>query len=153
MKIKGFLVGATIASVVTYNIVKYFEPKEKESVDKFKSYYNMLSLWLESEEKGKPIDKLILEKGYKTIAIYGMGNIGNRLLRVLKDTEIKVEYVIDNYSVNSDKEIVMKSPDDILPEVDAIIVTVPFAFVEVKNKIEKRSGIPVVSMEHILFEV
>ena len=89
----------------------------------------------------------------KKIAIYGMGNVGEHLYNVLKNTDIKVMYGIDSKAVDTDYEIKVYSPDYELPNVDAIVVTIPFAFTSIKDSLEQKTANEIVSLEHILFEV
>lgn len=152
-KLLSFLLGAGIGSVVAYTVTKYFEPHKLEKGDKFKSYYNMLCMWLDSEENGKPVDLLLNKAGYETIAIYGMGNMGKRLYQKLKDTDVEVLYGIDSYVSNEVSGLNVLSIEDELPKVDAIVVTIPFAFEDIKNTMGKKVKCPILSLEHILFEV
>ncbi len=152
-KIFHFFAGIGLGAAAAYTITNYFKPVEDVKVDKFKSYYNMLSKWLELEEEGKSVDKLLQDAGYKKIAIYGMGNIGKRLCKVLKDTDISIEYGIDNFVVEDVDNVCIKCMDDVLPKVDAIVVTVPFAYIDIKKSLENKVEYPIVSLEHILFEV
>lgn len=152
-KIAGFAAGVGIGSFIAYTLTKYFEPRREEKTDKFKSYYNMLNMWIELEEKGRTVDVLLREAGYKRIAVYGMGNMGKRLCKVLRGTSVEVLYGIDSYAGGDFMGVEIKSAEDFLPEVDSVVVTIPFAFAEIKNKLEKKTECPVVSLEHILFEV
>ena len=150
----GFIAGLGLGACITYVITNYLNsPEPPKETKRYQSYYNMLAKWLEMEEKGKPVDVLLKEAGYKKIAVYGMGNIGKRLCKVLQNTEIDVEYGIDGQIVNDVEDVPVLSLDDVLPEVDAIVVTVPFAYVDIKKKIEEKIDYPVISLEHIIFEV
>ncbi|MDF2544543.1 MAG: hypothetical protein K0S47_4261 [Herbinix sp.] len=152
-KIGNFTLGLVLGSFVSYQIVKYFEPPKKQKTDKFKSYYNMLTRWLELEDNNLAIDKLFKQYGYNKIAIYGMGKIGMRLCNQLRNTDIEIAYVIDQYAKNVLDNICFKDPQDKLDEVDAVIVTIPFAYFEIKNQLTMKLECPIVSLEHILFEV
>ena len=147
-----FTLGCLTGSGIMYTILKYFE-KPTEHVDKYRSYYNMQNQWILQEDKGDTVDKLLKKRGYKKIAIYGMGNIGEHLYNTLKDTDIEVSYGIDGNAVDTDYEIKIYSPDDELPGVDAIVVTVPFAFEAIKNNLGEKTSNEIVSLEHILFDV
>ncbi len=152
-KIISFVLGASVGAWAAHTITKYFEPPRKEKGDKYKSYYNMLTKWLELEEEGNPVDYLLKEPGYEKIAVYGMGNIGKHLCSVLKETDVEVVCGIDSYAENDVKDVTVFSINDELPEVDAIIVTIPFAFTEIQENLEKKVECPIVSLEHILFEL
>ena len=151
-KIIPFSLGCLAGGGLVYTLLKYFE-KPTEHVDKYRSYYNMQNQWIVQEDKGNPIDSLLKKQGYHTIAIYGMGNVGEHLLKELKNTDIEVAYGIDGNAVDTDYEVKIYSPDDVLPKVDAIIVTIPFAFESIKENLKGKTSNKIVSLEHILFEV
>ena len=142
-KISSFILGCLLGSGIVYTMLKYFE-KPTEYIDKYRSYYNMQNQWILQNDRGNTIDKIMKGRGYKTIAIYGMGNVGEHLYNVLKNTDIKVMYGIDSKAVDTDYEI---------PNVDAIVVTIPFAFTSIKDSLEQKTANEIVSLEHILFEV
>ena len=96
---------------------------------------------------------MINKQGYNTIAVYGMGNIGKRLIKSLKNTEINIMYGIDNGSTNDELGVKVYSATQTLPHVDVVIVTVPFAYESVKDSLDSKVDCPIVSLEHILFEV
>ena len=151
-KILPFSLGCIAGAGIVYTILKYFE-KPTEHIDKYRSYYNMQNQWTLQEDNGNPIDKLLKKRGFKRIAIYGMGNVGEHLFKTLKNTDIEVAYGIDGNAVDTDYEVKLYAPDDDLPEVDAIVVTIPFAYESIKNNLEEKTSNEIVSLEHILFEV
>lgn len=150
--INSILAGSVLTSI-GFIIGRYFEPHNEVKVDKYKSYYNMLCKWLEMEKEGKNAATLLKELGYVNIAVYGMGNIGKRLVESLKGTDVKVVCGVDSYSTNDENGIRVYDKDEQLPDVDAVIVTVPFAYETIKHDLGGRISVPVLSFEHILFEV
>lgn len=126
---------------------------EKESkVSKFKSYYNMLNQWLILKQEGKDLIQYFTDNNYKKIAIYGMGEMGNRLYDELKDSDIKIAYAIDkNIAAYSELEIL--DVDDDFPEVDVIVVSAIFAFEEVDDELSEKISCPIVSLEDVVYEI
>lgn len=153
IKIIGVLLIAVAAFWLGYTIGKYFEPHKDVKVDKFKSYYNLLCKWLDLEREGRTADILLTELGYRNVAVFGMGNVGKRLVDSLDGTDVTVVCGVDSFSTNEENGLKVYSKKDVLPEVDAIVVTVPFAYESVKAELEKKNHVPIVSFEHILFGV
>lgn len=122
-------------------------------VNKFKSYYNILNQWIVLQHEGKKIEQYFINNGYNKIAIYGMGEIGNRLYEELKDSSIEVKYAIDKNADNTYSQIEVYTLEDDLEEVDAIIVTTAFAFVEIKNSLEQKINYPIISLEDVVYEI
>lgn len=136
----GIFVGKTCSKTIAL---------KTDKINKFKSYYNMLNLWLILKQQGKTLEQYFADNGYKTIAIYGMGEMGNRLYDELKGSSIRIAYVIDQ-EAGRYTEIASRSPKDQLDDVDVIVVTAVFAFEEIKNNIRTKASCPIVSLEDIV---
>ena len=147
------LLGAVAGAAASGTIVGKKVEKKAEKVDKFKSYYNMLNQWLVLKQEGKSLGQFFKDNGYKTIAIYGMGEMGNRLYDELKDTSIEVKYAIDKNAVSTYSELeVLELEDDLIP-VDVIVVSAVFAFNEIEETISEIVDYPIVSLEDVIYEV
>lgn len=146
--------GGVLAGVIgTGTISKKQVSKKTEKVYKFKSYYNMLNQWLILKQEGKSLAKYFSDNDYKTIAIYGMGEMGNRLYDELKDTQIEVKYAVDKNAASTYSELEVVDPEEDLETVDAIIVTAIFAFDEIEETLEEEVDFPIISLEDIVYEV
>lgn len=144
----------TVAGAIATGIIKQKAIDEKsKKVDKFKTYYNMLNEWLMIKQEGKSLEKYFINNGYQTIAIYGMGEMGNRLYDELKNSEIKVKYAIDKEASSTYSEIEVIEMEDELPEVDAVVVTAVFAFEDIEEKLQEVVECPIISLEDVIFEI
>lgn len=142
-----------VGDVVIEHLLGKSTKQKSAKVDKFKGYYNMLNQWLILRQKGETLEKYFRDNGFKTIAIYGMGEMGNRLYDELCNTEIEVKYAIDK-AVGSHffSELDVRDIDSALDEVDAVIVTATFAFDEISEKLENRINCPIISLNDVVFE-
>ncbi len=113
----------------------------------------MFNQWLMVKQEGKSIVKYFDENNYKTIAIYGMSYLGERLLDELKDSGIEVKYAIDKNAENIYSEIKVRDLKDSLPEVDAIIVTAVYNYDEIEEDLAGLVNYPVISLEDVLYGV
>lgn len=146
------LIGA-VAGAAGVGYLKGKQVKLKEDkVDKFKNYYNMLNQWLILKQEGKSLAQYFVKNGYKTIAIYGMGEMGNRLYDELKDSEIKVAYAIDKNVSEAFSPIDLFDIEDELDAVDAVIVTATFAFADIEESIQDKVECPIISLEDVVYE-
>ena len=128
--------------------------EKTQKVDKFKGYYNMLNQWLILKQEGRNLSEYFEKKSYKTIAIYGMGEMGNRLYDELKNTEIEVKYAVDKNAAGTYSELDVIDPDDSdWGEVDAVIVTATFAFEEIEEMLSEKIDYPVISLEDIVYGI
>lgn len=145
--ILGGIIGAAISGKIAFHGIK----QKGIKVDKYKSYYEMLNQWLNLKQQGKSLAQYFSNHNYRKIAIYGMGEMGNRLYEELKDTEICILYAMDKEAMSSYSELKMLELDDELPEVDAIIVTATFAFDEIEEKLNQTVKFPILSLDSVIF--
>lgn len=82
----------------------------------------MLLSWLKLRQNGINILASLKEKGIEHIAIYGGAVLGEQMIEETLDIGLGIEYVIDRNAKNY-KGIEYYSPDDMLPTVDAIVIT------------------------------
>lgn len=119
-----------------------------EYMKKMHAYYELLNVWLEMRQKGKTVVPYMKKNGFYKIAIYGMKELGHRLLDELEGTDIKVEYVIDKCPVLGDFSLV--TPEEAFPEVDVIVVTADYYYSEIKKELEKKCTYPIISLRGLL---
>ena len=147
--IVGAAAGFACCSYLDWNKLNSVQKK----VDKFKEYYNILNQWLILKQEGNSLEKYFIENKYKTVSIYGMGEIGNRLYEELKDSsKIEVKYALDTYSeleVLSLEEYTDLAADDI----DVIVVTATFAFDDIKKSLSELLDCNIISSEDVVYGV
>lgn len=152
--VAGLLGGVTGAALVGKLSQQVMEDKDKR-IDKFKSYYNMLNQWLCIHQQGGSLADYFKKKNYKHIAVYGLGEMGSRLLDELNASEIQVAYGIDKNIDEVFDEIEVFSLDNIneaTEQVDAVVVTAIFAYDEIREELEKHFDCVILSLEDVVFE-
>ncbi len=147
------ILGAAAGALTTGKMTGKAIDQKKEKIDKFKSYYNVLNQWLILKQEGKSLENYFLNNGYKTLAIYGMGEMGNRLYEELKNTSVQIIYTIDKNAACTYSELDVIEPEEDFSPVDAIVVTAIFDFVEIEKKLEKKTDFPIISLEDVVYEV
>ncbi len=120
--------------------------------DKYRKYFNICSSFCKRLQSGKHLYDL-LQPGIDSIVIYGMGDIGRILYDDFKaSNSIDVPYCIDNRSeidgiaVDCIKLSELKNKT----KPDAVIVTVPTDFEEIKNSILNIFDTKVISVEELI---
>lgn len=83
------------------------------------------------------INRFFSSNGLRTIAIYGLGTVGNEFLGMVEYLDIKVKYAIDQKVRTSDK-IKVYMLEDNLDNVDAVVITLKSYDDEVQKKLESR---------------
>lgn len=128
------------------------QDKQKMS-DKHLALFLMMDKWVAVKQEGKNLSDYFEDKEYHKIAIYGMNYAGERLVKELKNTEINIEYGIDQNAIRLNSDFDIYNPEDDLKKVDAVVVTPIFFFDEIKEKMEKKLNCPIISLEEVLYEV
>ncbi|NBH36273.1 hypothetical protein D3Z58_22790 [Clostridiaceae bacterium] len=127
--------------------------KLEDNFQKMYEFYKILNKWLTLKQEGKSLKDYFLKNGYKSVAIYGMKELGERLYDELKDTEIEVKYMIDKNADNLYSEVTIVTPDGELEEVDVIVVTAVHYYEEIENMLKNKIDYPILSMEDIVYEM
>lgn len=123
-------------------------------LETLQDHYSLLNHWLEIKNEGKSTASYFEEMGYHHIAIYGMAELGNRLMEDLTGSTVCVDYGIDRdvcCSIGRIDEVYF--PEDELPKTEAIVVTPYSAFGAIKKLLETKVNCPILSLEDVVWSV
>ncbi len=109
----------------------------------------MMSEWVRIKQEGKNISDYLKQNNYKTVAIYGMSYVGERLLKELQDSDVDVKYAIDKKADERYSEVDIYLPDEELEKVDVIIVTAITFMDEIEKMLSEKVECPIISLEDI----
>lgn len=127
---------------------------QKKETDKFYDNYMLLSHWMEVKNGGRSSLEYFQTKGYQRIAVYGMGELANRLCEELEGTGVHVEYGIDREVCGTVSRMErIYSPGDALEPVDAVIVTPFYAMDSIRDALTKKLNCPIVSLEEVVWSL
>lgn len=149
----SFFSGLAIGSVIVGKKINDIVEIKQNEKEKFRIMYQMLEKWMRIKQKGKKINSYFEMYGYKKIAVYGVGDVGKLLISELKNTGIEVEYGIDKNLAGNNSDITIISPEDSLPQVDAVVVTAIAYFDDINNMLENKVKCPIISLEDIIYEM
>lgn len=125
----------------------------REDGAKVHELYMASNQWLQLRQEGKSLVEYFKRNNYKTAAVYGMKELGQRLCNELKGSGVTVVYAIDKNadSIYADMDIV--TPDEELVPVDVIVVTAITYFDEIEEELAEKVDCPIISLEDILYEM
>lgn len=152
----GIMAGVVIGGIGIGYLKQQKINSKDEKIDKFKGYYNLLNQWLMIKQNGKSLESYFIDKGFKSVAIYGMGEMGVRLYDELKGTNVSVKYAIDKNASEIYTEIEALGMDgdlDEINDVDIVVISATFAFNEIEEKLKKKVNVPIISLEEVVYEV
>lgn len=130
--------------------IEEIREKTMELSGKYFSYTKMLDMWMQIMEEEKSVENIMISKGYKCIAVYGMGILAKHLIKQLSGSAIEVKYIIDrNPYVMLDGIKVIKT-GDIMQGVDAIIVTPINEYKSIEASLKQFYSMEIVSIEKLI---
>ena len=109
--------------------------------------------WLNMKIKHQSLVSCLTKRNYNTIAVYGMGNIGELFISELKESEVKIAYCIDRNAENIFCDHSIVTPDSELQDVDAVIVTAVSWFDEIEQDLTQKLDCPVISIEDLFYDL
>lgn len=146
--------GSAAVGVSMYEKHKLEEgEKWKELANKHLALMQLFNQWMITKQEGKSIVDYFHKESIKSIAIYGMSYVGERLYDELKDSDIEVKYAIDKNADGIYSELEIVTPQEKLEEVDAIVVTPIFYFDEIEGTLSAKTEVAILSLEDILYEI
>lgn len=125
----------------------------KTEILKYTSLFHLMNYWLVLKQKNLSIEKLLKQKGYKRIAIYGISHIGKTLFEELKKGNIIIDYAIDRNVDSHQIDIKVVLPEEALDKVDVIIVTALDSYYEIEKMLNQKINCPILSFEDLLYEM
>lgn len=107
---------------------------------KFQCYHDVEIKWIENLRKGKSVGEYFRKNGYKSVVIYGMGQLGIALfdeIKLLRD--VSVLYAIDQGSPKVSDELEVYKMDQIVnkEKPDIIVITVPHLVSQIETELRK----------------
>lgn len=121
----------------------------KQLSDKHECIMKVFILWLIKLEKNMYVETYFINHGYKSIAIYGMGYLGERLLKELEGTEVKVKFIIDQNKQSIYGGIPVLSMNDTFDSVDAIVITPVYYFYAIRKQLRTKTTCKLISIDEI----
>ena len=148
--------GLVIGSVVGASVVWKLKDKQKDTKDtnaqKYLTLFRYMNQYLVTKQRGKSIVDYFNDNGIKTVAIYGMSHIGQRIIDDLQGSNIKVLYGIDRRADRLTYEMDIYKPEDELPEVDAILVTA-YDFDEIEEALSQKVDYQIIDFNDLIFRI
>lgn len=146
MCVGSFIIALLIILILLFMVKKYYVSSRK-----FQLLFNTLNKWMLARNHGLSIGRYLNENRYKKIAIYGLGQIGERLEEYLRAEGFEVVFGIDEKIklVSSRMPIVKMSDFSSMQKPDVIIVTADIGEKNVMAELHMSTKIPVISLEKL----
>lgn len=124
----------------------------KEQAEKNRAMFILMNQWANIRQEGRSLEEYFLKNGYYQIAVYGLGVLGQRLIKELDNSRIQIAYGIDKNRemVYTDLEVVTLEEE--LKKVDAVVITVVKEFDAIRETLLQKTECQVIALEDILGE-
>lgn len=120
---------------------------------KYKLFTKILLQWVEIEHSFGSIAEYFAEKGYVNVAIYGYGQIGKLLYKMLQGSACRVEYIIDKNTGIEQSGVCIYHETTQLKKVDVVIVTAMLRFEEIAQELWDNNKLQSVSIENVIMDM
>lgn len=129
--------------------IRYREEKNHE-IAKWYFYTQVLLQWMWARQKGHGIAEYLERYDCEKIAVYGMGEIGRLCIdEFLESRMLKIPYVIDRMQMDNYRGIPVILPEEIQDDVDAVIITPVYCYMEIADVLCKYTKAKLISLEDI----
>ena len=119
-----------------------------------KHYYQFknVSNWIRFKQNGGILSDDLIQKGFKNIGIYGVGEIGELLIEELKSGDVNIAFGIDKDAEKKrfDTDVRVISPSMIKENIDAIIITVVLEEKKIISMLKTKVTCPIFSLQELI---
>lgn len=152
----GILIVILGLCIAMYSIARMYYERTQQEISKVQKMIRInesLDRWLELKKPDRRLSEYFEQNHYKTVAIYGMGNLGRRLFSELQSEGINVVFTLDK-GLKGEQGLKLRSADDKdLPAVDVMVVTAVASFDEIYLDMREKVKAEIVSMEDVLWGI
>ncbi|MCI8334030.1 MAG: hypothetical protein HFH25_05560 [Lachnospiraceae bacterium] len=122
------------------------------SEKRFEMGFRIFNRWLSLRQNNKTLLPFFRDNRIGTVAIYGMGALGERLYQELKDSGIFVEYAIDRLASSKERLgfSVYGSEEKSFPQTDAVVITPVQDYWAIVEELETKTDAALVSLEDVV---
>lgn len=158
MRIKGMvfsaILGAAAGMAAGRRKSRMQERGLYEYGNKYYDYFQLMNRWMACRNEGKGVEKYFEESGISKIAIYGMGDLADRLAEELQGSRINVVYGIDKEVCCTNSRVTeVYSLEDAWPSVDAIVITPFRAVPQIEQELRKKCPYRLLSLEEVIYSL
>lgn len=148
-----FFLKGEIRRGISVQVLPELAQKEKQ-YEKCSRLLKLMCKWTMNAQKGIKTADFLVKREWRSVAVYGAGDVGKCLLAELSDCEIEVQYVIDRRKIDLDLPLdcPVYSPEDKLPAVDCVIVTAVMDYGEICRSLKDRMDCHFISIEDIVYQ-
>jgi len=151
---KGFLIGGIVGAIIAIVAVTMKKNKvikeTNKNAAKYLGLFRQMNQYLITKQMNKELVDYFEMREIKTIGIYGMSHIAQRIIDDLENSDVKVVFGIDRKADKISFDFDIYNPEDDYPEVDAIVVTA-YDFEEIRDMLSEKVDCEIISFGDMIF--
>lgn len=125
--------------------------KSFEALAKLSGAFDISMQWIKIRQKNHTLSEFFHKNHIKSIAIYGMAQLGRRLYDELESGDIEVKYLIDQNPKGLENILNFVTMDkDVLLDIDAIVVTVVLEEQQIINNLLEMGYSRIIGLREIM---
>lgn len=148
----GVFAGGMIGFLIEMKGANKIIHDKDERINKFVKYFHVFDVWMGLREEGKSVKTFFEVNGYNKVAIYGIGRLGEHLIKELEGMPVEISYAIDRKGNQAVTRLDVYTMEDDFPDADVIVVTAVFDYDNIKRELIGKTTIPIVSLEDVIYE-
>lgn len=131
--------------------LKIMEESGKQAAE-YGQYYRLFDRWLWLKLAQKGIQNYFDKQGYRTLAVYGVGEICNRFYEEISQIPgIEIKYILEKEPGNEHPVLPVYCLQDEVPEVDAVVVSLDYIYEDIKTVLVGKFDCPIISIDDVIY--
>lgn len=147
--IGAFLFGLIIGIIIIWRFMEKVVFSIEKISEKHAALFRLMNNWVINYQNKNALSNNLRKMDINTVAIYGLGSVGETLYNELDSSEIEVKYGIDQ-SVEFFGRLPVYKKEDHLPQVDLIIVTAITSYKDIEMELIKKIDCQIMSVEEVI---
>ena len=141
-----------LSYILFYKFLFYVLKNKDKKNAMFRSYFRTLNQWQYLNESKKTVADYLIKNGISVVAVYGFGHLGKHLFASLKNSSVKISFIIDkNKSISCDGIPVVGSDEKLDDDAfDLLIITPSYDFKSIRNNYSYISDDKIISIEKLI---
>lgn len=135
---------------ILYDKIHILRRSHIDYLENYKVAYSILNAWMDAKRDRGKVFSYLKENGIDKIAIYGAGDIGQCVRKVLEEEGFEILFYIDRNAEYMEGEMPIYLLENAPMNIDAIIISVPRIEMILKEKIKQLYDVPIYGVSDVI---
>lgn len=123
-----------------------------------KNISNLLMRWIGIKQSGRSIENFFLNNNYRSIAIYGFGDLGKLFFNELRNSKVPrivavIDKNVDYFNIDiAYNDVDFITPQEVFPSFDVMVIASVRSYSEMYSLVKDKCTSPIVSLEQVILD-